>query len=314
MISIIIPVYNVEKYLLKCLESIANQNFKDFETILIDDGSTDNSPEICKNFCQNDGRFKYFRQENSGVSTARNYGLQKASKKWIAFIDSDDYVGKDYLQLLISAGEKGELVVGGYIQENMHERKEFSIPKSGIIDRFEANKYLVNEAGFYSFLWNKLFLREVIQNSAITFNPNLFYGEDLVFIFEYLKKIDYVQMIPMTNYIYCRHDSSIGGKLTKEKIQRKLTYIDALIYVVSNLEDFEKETKKTIMRKIGLNSVIYRANLIQFDFEKSVIKKFTKKTSQYRKLDLLFFSPIKERLKIIALYFFPLKLAKYTQF
>lgn len=93
-ISIIVPIYNVEKYIFKCLESIVNQSFTDFEVILVDDGSTDNSSIICNKFVTEDSRFKYFYKNNGGLSDARNYGLNYAKGKYVVFIDSDDFIEK----------------------------------------------------------------------------------------------------------------------------------------------------------------------------------------------------------------------------
>lgn len=98
-ISIIVPVYKVEKYLHRCLDSIVAQNFTDWECILVDDGSPDGSGKICDEYAEKDGRFKVFHQENQRVSAARNKGLDNAKGEWIGFVDSDDWVSKDYFQI-----------------------------------------------------------------------------------------------------------------------------------------------------------------------------------------------------------------------
>ena len=105
-ISVIVPIYNVEKWLSKCINSILAQNFKDFELILINDGSTDNSEKICYKFLDHDNRVKYFYKKNGGLSSARNLGIKKATGKYIVFIDSDDYVDKNYLQYLYESVSK----------------------------------------------------------------------------------------------------------------------------------------------------------------------------------------------------------------
>lgn len=98
-ISIIVPVYKVEKYLHRCLDSIVAQTFTDWECILVDDGSPDGSGKICDEYAEKDGRFKVFHQENQGVSAARNKGLDNAKGEWIGFVDSDDWVSKEYFQI-----------------------------------------------------------------------------------------------------------------------------------------------------------------------------------------------------------------------
>ena len=100
LISIIVPIYNVEKYLRQCLDSIMNQTYQNFECLLINDGSPDNSANICREYVDKDSRFKYFEKENGGVSSARNLGIEYSKGEYITFIDSDDWVDSDYLELL----------------------------------------------------------------------------------------------------------------------------------------------------------------------------------------------------------------------
>lgn len=109
MISIIIPVYNVENYIVECLDSVAYQTYKDFEVLLIDDGSTDRSSIICDEYSKKDNRFKVFHKENEGLSSARNYGLERVSGEYIFFVDSDDVVRQDALEILLSVLESNEL-------------------------------------------------------------------------------------------------------------------------------------------------------------------------------------------------------------
>ena len=112
-ISIIVPVYNAEKYLNECVDSILNQDFTDFELLLVNDGSKDNSGHLCDKYAHKDNRVRVFHKENGGVSSARNLGLDNAIGEYIVFIDSDDYVDVNYLSILMSVGES-DLVVTGY--------------------------------------------------------------------------------------------------------------------------------------------------------------------------------------------------------
>ena len=118
-ISIIIPVYNAEKTLIKCLDSVQRQTFKDYEVILINDGSSDNSAEICQKYCARDERFKLVNQENGGPSKARNRGIDEAKSKYIMFVDSDDYIDQDMLDTLFVATEasSADLTICGYYVE-----------------------------------------------------------------------------------------------------------------------------------------------------------------------------------------------------
>lgn len=131
-ISIIIPVYNTEKYLIKCLNSIKNQTFQDFEALLIDDGSSDSSPKILDDYARNDTRFKVFHKENGGVTKARKYGIDKATGNYIVWVDSDDWIEEKHLELLYDAitKENADICVCNFIKDsNDGEKKYYEIIK-----------------------------------------------------------------------------------------------------------------------------------------------------------------------------------------
>lgn len=123
LISVIVPIYNVENYLRMCLDSIQNQTYKNFECLLINDGSPDNSAEICREYVAKDSRFRYFEKENGGVSSARNLGIERSEGVYITFVDSDDWVEPDYLEVLYSiiVQEKADISVSTYKQFNTKE-------------------------------------------------------------------------------------------------------------------------------------------------------------------------------------------------
>ena len=123
LISIIVPIYNVEKYLRQCLDSILNQTYQNFECLLINDGSLDNSADICREYVSKDSRFKYFEKENGGVSSARNLGIECSRGEYITFIDSDDWVDYDYLEVLYNSlvDERADIAISTYKQFNMDD-------------------------------------------------------------------------------------------------------------------------------------------------------------------------------------------------
>ena len=108
LVSVILPVYNVEKYLIKCLDSVIRQTYQKLEIILVDDGSTDSSGKICDEYANKDGRIKVFHKKNGGLSDARNYGIERSTGEYLAFIDSDDYVDDDYIEFLMNLTESGK--------------------------------------------------------------------------------------------------------------------------------------------------------------------------------------------------------------
>lgn len=310
MISIIIPIYNVDSYLRICLESILEQDYSEFEVILVDDGSTDASGSICKEFVERDSRFYYYYQENSGVSVARNYGLENSKGKWIVFIDPDDYILKNHLSLLIEKSAGSQLICGGYIYKNSNSMINRWFDNYTCISSSDASEFMINDMRFYSFLWNKLFCASTLLDNDIIFDSNISYGEDLLFLFNYLECIQYVTIIPKTGYVYVRHEDSVGGKLTEEKVLRKLTYISALMEIESRSTSNPK-LRKDITKKIAIIGTIYRANMIQLNFEKIIIKDFTNKIIPYIKKTLFQIGTYKERIRIILRYAFPKLLKKY---
>ena len=207
MITIIIPVYKVEAYLRRCLDSILCQTFTNFELLLIDDGSPDHSGEICDEYVALDIRVNAIHlSRNGGVSRARNKGLELAKGEWIVFVDADDYVHKDFLQHLLEHSEGQDLVVGGFCKFDSDVYEVFS---------FEHNMQLKAESllHFYSEKldklimrtpWGKLFSRRVIDDHGLRFDPSLSLGEDTKFVFSFLRYVRNLQIIKSNEYyFYC---------------------------------------------------------------------------------------------------------------
>lgn len=199
LFSIIIPIYNCEKYIERCIKSIIEQDFFSYEIIAVDDGSKDNSLNICNNIAENFKQVKVFSKKNSGVSDTRNYALNRATGKYILFMDSDDYVEKDYLQTAIDIIKKYnvEFVNFGFFSDVENERQELISSNRICMEDIlvkkqeELNEKIVelwDKHMLYN-LWNKVYLREKIVNENIEF-PTKNFGEDMEFNIRYMKKID----------------------------------------------------------------------------------------------------------------------------
>lgn len=204
-ISVIVPVFKAEKYLSKCIESILTQSFANFELILIDDGSPDCSGLICDEWSKKDIRIRVFHQKNLGVSAARNKGLDEACGKYIAFVDSDDWVLPDYLLRLYEAlAENGKgLVVAGalkYFERNQAER--VIILPDVCVDNNIGHFFVEYELYKYGFSCSKLYNRELIINKNLRFDIHVYCMEDLFFMMDYLLYSDYVVLCSMTDYVY----------------------------------------------------------------------------------------------------------------
>lgn len=206
-ISVIVPVYNVEKYLDKCIQSILNQSFTDFELLLIDDGSTDQSGAICDAYALQDERIRVFHKENGGVSSARNMGLDEAKGEWIAFVDSDDWVIESYFSELLSAKDV-DLVVSGVFLVN--ESIQFSPPCKLLKvenDLLFLDKQLC--CIYFRTPWSKLFKNKIIRMQSLRFNTSLRIGEDTDFILRYLCTVNVIQFISTCPYHY--RENWFGG-------------------------------------------------------------------------------------------------------
>lgn len=199
-ISVIVPVYKVENYLHRCIDSILAQSYADFELLLIDDGSPDNSGQICDEYAAKDSRVRVFHKGNGGVSSARNLGLDNARGEWITFIDSDDYVDVDYLyELFFSAKEYNADFVTTIEPGIQIDKKETYL----LFEDFNILfTYYKMDCGPTP--WAKLFKADIITNKNIRFRLNIHHGEDSIFVYYYLLEIKDIVLISSSKYFYDR--------------------------------------------------------------------------------------------------------------
>lgn len=220
MITIIIPVYNASKYLDECLNSVSAQTFADWECILINDGSTDNSGAICDKWAATDCRFKVVHQANVGVSAARNKGIELAKGEYIAFIDSDDWVDNNYLGLLQDAYNKSyaDLCIVGLQQHSSNGKIIKYSPNTCDTFRIEedSNDILVDLVKQYLLFGpvSKLYSKYLLFKYNIRFDKTISYGEDLVFNFEYLERTRTISCVISSPYHYRVYvDNSLSKKI-----------------------------------------------------------------------------------------------------
>ena len=233
LISIVIPVYNTEKYLGGCLNSIQNQTYKNFEVILVNDGSMDHSESICMDFVKVDTRFKYFTKVNGGASSARNFGLDNVTGDFITFIDADDWVDENHLEVLLNN-----------IKENNSDMAVSSIKKFDNVRNFEfrvyskQEKYLLNynklnreeflvilpklihASNSYKIAVSKLFKKELVTD--VRFDESIVYGEDLDFFFKLYNKVNSISYVDEITYIYRLHDQSSSSKFGQLHMEQEL--------------------------------------------------------------------------------------------
>jgi len=251
-ISIIIPIFNVEKYIRKCIDSVLAQTFSDFECILINDGSPDNSPIICDEYTQRDERIKVIHKTNGGVSSARNAGLDIAQGEWICFIDSDDWVNENYLELMYNnaVNNNCDLSICGLqsFDENYKPIRKCEQIPAKMFDKISAKKILLSPRYFSSFMVNKLVKRKHIQKNNIRFDIELKLDEDTLFWFEIIDKIDKVfyDSTPCYNY-YKRKTSAVSA------IDNRASAI------ISAKKMKQIETDKSVLKKIEIHNAVNAA-------------------------------------------------------
>ena len=218
----------------RCIESLQAQSFEDFELLLIDDGSQDHSGNICDDYAQRDNRIRVFHKKNGGVSSARNWGLDKALGEWIYFSDADDVVDANGLKNLISfVSDQTDLVMAGYNVLNADGSLQDSTQLENAVNDISPSQALQEMyspmRGYYQgYLWSKLFRNSVVRKGHHRFNADIFYNEDRLFVFEYIclsGRIVRYSDIPV--YHYYQRDNSAMGKLKIHYDMRFMTDFDA---------------------------------------------------------------------------------------
>ena len=199
--SVIVPVYNVEKYLDRCINSIISQKYNDFELILVDDGSPDNCPEICDKWAKKDSRIKVIHKENGGLSSARNAGLDIAKGDYILFVDSDDYVESNYFDEIEKHAEKNSLTVFTVIQKKPDGDKKREIKNlDNSFSIFDKSKYLISSRTINS-SYAKIFDRDLIEKNNMRFGEKFVPAEDFAFSVKYLFSCEKVLVFNTAIYI-----------------------------------------------------------------------------------------------------------------
>lgn len=242
-ISLVMPVYNVESFLSKALTSVENQTFKDFEMIIVDDGSSDKSYEIAEEFCSKNPNFKLIKQENSGPAAARNTGVMHCKGEYIAFMDSDDYLEKNFLEGLYKLAKKtgADITCCNFNMYFPNKKLKIYMPFNslpGVYTKSKALRKLILDVSVHYFIWNKLYKRELFMERNIKFDD--MYFEDISTsprLFYFAKTVAFTSK---ALYNYTMRENSILHSINAKKVN---DYIKALGIIKSFLEennDYEK--------------------------------------------------------------------------
>ena len=218
-VSIIIPVYNVEKYIDRCLKCAVNQTFKDIEIILVNDGSTDKSINIINKYLKKYSNITLINQQNQGLSSARNTGIKNANGKYIMFADSDDYFSKRFVETLYNTAEKekSDIVVCNY--KTVFENKKIKIKNKPLkIKTYNSEKaldILIKDVFINNFAWNKIYKKEIFTENNINFPIGKTY-EDMYVSYRLFHKSKKVSVINKKLYCYVKHKKSITATFTEK--------------------------------------------------------------------------------------------------
>lgn len=242
MVSIVIPVYNCEKFVGRCLDSIVRQTYPDWECIVIDDGSKDKSGEVCDGYALQDKRFRVVHKPNGGVGAARNDGIDLASGKYITFVDADDFIAPEYIEDLVKHAhyeEKESIVVSGmitktptkqYVSFQYQDVSTHDIPPSELIVKYD----LFRDGG----PCNKLFNLEVIRENNLRFSTQLSYHEDHIFVYSYYLHIEHIFLSAYCGYYYVYYGEDSKNSLSrigKRKIDSLFKASDIFLLLVPSL-------------------------------------------------------------------------------
>lgn len=253
-VSVIIPVYNREKTIQRCLDSVLGQTYQNLEIIVIDDGSRDGTAEILKHYARADHRVTVITKRNTGVSDSRNYGIESAHGAYIQFVDSDDWLAKDATQNLVDAMENdgSDLVVADYYRvkgQRLYQSGAIDMP--GTFSRTEFACVMMDKAAdfYYGVVWNKLYRTKILMDCDIRFSDRLKWCEDFLFNLDYLRFARFIQISKVPVYYYVKTKGSLVSTQTTPAnvIKTKLLLYDYYKSLYESLDLYEDNKWKIQM-------------------------------------------------------------------
>lgn len=247
LISILVAVYNTQAYLDRCLTSILEQTYTNIEVIVIDDGSKDRSLEICREYESKDKRVRVYTQKNGGLSAARNAGIEKTKGKYLCFIDSDDFIQNNYIEVLYKdiMKYKSDIVVCGYFKEKNKTTEIMQLKKGGVYSCDEAMCLMYYENAFGAYAWNKIFKSNLIKENGLKFDLDLRMTQDLLWVTNYIincKKI-YYEKEPLYHYVNSKTSVCRQGRNTKQFNNLLFTSLEAHKKTEKLIENESKKVK-----------------------------------------------------------------------
>lgn len=287
VISVIVPIYNTEKYLDACITSIVNQTHSALQIILVDDGSPDRSGGICDTWAKQDSRIQVIHQENAGVSAARNVGLQIAAGDLISFVDSDDVLLPDAYEQLLGSWNQKDLVMGR--MELMQEDGtpmpyNHPLPPSGFsLNNFIKELFEEKQCCYLGYLCDKLLKRNIIQDNHIRFDPAIKLNEDRLFLLEYLLQCSSISFCHALVYFYRQRSAGVIASTRRNQTvtDNEMTVIDSFHKMAAIGRTHSEELYYLIARKSFESALDLRSRVAQEDRKKiKQIKKFKQENAR----------------------------------
>ena len=256
LITVVVPVYNVEKYIKKCIDSIINQTYKNIEIILVNDGSTDNSGKICNDYAKKDCRIKVIHKENGGLSDARNFGIENTTGKYITFVDSDDYIEIDYVEYLYNLVVKNKVDISicsmfiDSTKKHINQGKKF---KDNIFDTKKCYEYMLLEKGFTISAPAKLYLSELFRDIKY---PTGMLCEDNGTTYKLIAKCDRIAYGCQSKYHYVAREDSIMRSTFNPKKNDMIILTDEMCNYID--ENYPQLKDVTTERRIYARFNVFR--------------------------------------------------------
>lgn len=272
LVSIIVPVYNAAKYLNRCIDSVQSQTYPNFELLLINDGSTDSSLDICNKYAKNNDSIKVLSIENSGPSVARNVGIEKSSGSFIYFLDSDDYIESTMIEKMVSSFEHNncDLVVCGHTAVY----PDHSIGRTLTDRQYDFNEFIKSFGNYYAkniiqYVWNKLFSAKIIKNNNLCFSPDTRRGEDALFVIDYLNYCYKITTISEKLYYYVNNMESLTLNYNPHLLEDQQRVFLKIRTFLSNHAAYEKNEsviENTYAHRIisCFSNIFIRPNTLSF--------------------------------------------------
>ncbi len=293
-ISIIVPVYNVEPYLDRCVQSIVNQTYRNLEIILVDDGSPDRCPQMCDAWAEKDLRIKVIHKENGGLSDARNAGMNAATGEYIGFVDSDDWIAPEMVERLKAAMEADRSDIAACTVEMVWEDgspgRLLTVRENCVLDRLEAQEALLDESMLKQPVWYKLYRKEMIQDIHFELGKT---HEDVFWSYQAVGNAKRVSVIDYIGYYYWqRGDSIMGEGYSLKRLDAMEAYEKRYQYLAEKFPELEIKARRAIVAaciyhgQMALIHLSKREREQAFQYLESVINQYSIKRSEYSELKI----------------------------